>query len=166
MLAGNQDPLGCQVVARFPAGGAPNASRVIYDAMSHEWLTHIMCTGHNVRITVEWGTSKGVQISRLQCPLRFDVTGNCTIIAEHDDETLDGAASVAVKPSTCAGPPYAAGIEIGPTALQVSAIKVQAIDACTLTVEGVAVALAAGAETQVRGRTVLVTGTALITYLL
>lgn len=154
---------GGQVVADFPAGA--NGSRAIFDSEQADSLYEVSITGQNVRLKVSVGTSRAAIIDRMQPPLRFAVIGNCTIEARQDDNDIAARAWCAVRPVSGAGQSEAGGIEsTNGLTLQDAASHVVAIDACTLTVSGVAVALAPGESIPVRFPSVLLTGTAFIRY--
>ena len=161
----SDEPLGHQVRAVFAASDTAD-KRCLYAARALEGyqLHHITVAGSNTRIRVVYGTSDDREIERIQPPARFSVAGNVQVHAEQDDPSKEGWAGVAVGIASGSDFGDCRGVETGPLSLQTSVRRVQALDACVVTVEGVAVSLNPGESLEVRGVVSLDSGTAVIFY--
>jgi hypothetical protein len=158
-------PIGTQKVARFQAGAAERTSSVLVDHnQDPEALIDVVIQGFNVRLQITTGTAKGARIADVQCPARFSVTGSLTVECFHDDLDEPGSAWPQVARVSARSAPQVAGVLLGPATLQAAAVRATAFDACVVTVQGIAVALAPGESFEFRGPAVLTSGTALIGY--
>lgn len=160
---------GKQTTADFPAGAPTARSIAVLDTPPPDNEYDCIVQGRNVLLKVAMSTSRQTIVERMRPPLRFAVAGNCTVTATHDDLSQPGYAGVTVADVTGRGAPEAVGIEnaggAGPAiVLQDAAKKVQALNACALTIAGIAVALAPLEEIEVRSPATLDTGAALIFY--
>lgn len=121
-------------------------------------------TGENALLHIVTGTSDEHVLSDIQLPARFVCYGAVRVSARQDDNALP--ATVRVMAGYASGPsvPDVAAVRNGPVSIEPSAVALRALVACTLTVRGVAVALAAGQAIELRQPAVLLTGTATIQY--
>ena len=143
-------------------GGADRAGLTIFTGtLKNPVLAYrITVTGSNVKVTVTTGTSDE---SRTVCdpPARFVATGNVTVFAAVDDEAADAIARVRVEYVQAGEPPNVVewlDSTGGAVGLQENAIGFRAAVACTLTVQGNAVTLAAGDFIELRQPATLNTG--------
>jgi hypothetical protein len=158
-------PIGVQKVARFSAGASEVGSSVLVDHNeSPESLVDVVIQGFNVQLQITTGTAKGSRIERVLCPARFSVTGSLTVECFHRDLELAAMAWPQVARVCARSAPMVAGVETGPIELQRQAVRVTALNACVVTVDGTAVNLVAPQVLELRGPATLTSGRALVEY--
>lgn len=156
---------GAQSTLAMPAGSAGKGLTIFTGRIMHpERGYRITATGKNVLLTIRTGTSDRHQIERITPPARFVCYGNAAVFAKVVSNDLEAEARVMVGFARAGEVPDVAGQETGPVELQPSAVAVRALVDCTLTIGGVAVALAAGQAAELRQPASLDTGTATVLY--
>lgn len=135
--------------------------RVLVDILpppEHQGLLDIRVIGENIECEVTYGTSSQVKIYGLRSPLRLALPGSVNVFAKKIDAGALAWAKCSVQPVTSGPMSFARSLGTSAVLAPVTAVRATAINAASLTVAGVVVALGAGESMDIITPTSLTAG--------